>query len=122
MARPPREHSYLIPQGGDRVTPETRGADAWFSSMWCDSTLVPQVMKRLFAIMQTNAGATAHPHRGALSWSVTHAVVVSELVQPGFEVVRDWVLGRLEARCKLVWVAGPDDGGGDRRMCQYPGD
>jgi hypothetical protein len=47
---------------------------------------------------------------------------VGELVEPGFRIVLEHELGRLQTRSNLVGVAGLDDGRGDRLIRQYPGD
>ena len=50
----------------------------------------------------------------SLSWSVAHAVLVGEVVEPGFHVVLEHELSRLEACCKLLGVASSDDRCGNR--------
>jgi hypothetical protein len=105
---------------------EQEGCRCGLGSIHRTSTVGPSPIEPRFVMVPTvcdgrRAGAVRRIS-SPLSWGVTHAVLVREFVEPRFQIILEQELSRFQARRKLVGVARPNNGCGNRLVRQHPGD
>src|SRR5215472_1917888 len=111
----PRRSCSIVATGSGVTHHRATDGSAWIS---CSRRASPGPPGRILTCRPSRTGGTPP----ALPGGITEAVFVGALIEPALELVVDREPGGGQTGAELLGAARPDDGRGDGRVREHPGD